>query len=191
MVYTMNPALPSWLRRGIDPVLDQSPDGIHILDQSGNLIYANNTFLRMLGRDPAEGLPAHVREWEAQKPAAELSALVAGKFTDERPFLTRHRRQDGSMYEAAISVARISHAGQTYLFCTVRDVSVQRQLEEALREREAQYRLLVADLKAVIFRTDAEGRWRFLNPAWSEVTGFAVESSLGQNFLDYVYPDDR
>ena len=191
-MYTANPALPAWLRHGIDPVLDQAPDGIHILDQSGNLIYANNTFLRMLGRDPAEGLPAHVSEWEAQqKPVAELASLVAGKFTDERPFLTRHRRQDGSLYEAAISVARISHAGQTYLFCTVRDVSVQRQLEAALREREAQYRLLVADLKAVIFRTDAEGRWLFLNPAWTEVSGFAVESSLGQSFLAYVEPEDR
>jgi PAS domain S-box-containing protein len=50
---------------------------------------------------------------------------------------------------------------------------------------------LVGDLREVVFRTDAAGRWTFLNPAWTEITGFAVEASLGKVFLDFVHPDDR
>jgi len=34
------------------------------------------------------------------------------------------------------------------------------------------------------------GRWTFLNPAWSEITGFSLEQSLGKAFIDYVHPDD-
>jgi PAS domain S-box-containing protein len=62
--------------------------------------------------------------------------------------------------------------------------------EELLKSRE-QYRLLVDSLREVIFQTDRKGKWTFLNPAWSEITGYAVEESLGKNFLDFVHPDDR
>ena len=62
-------------------------------------------------------------------------------------------------------------------------------LEEALSE--AQYRSVVDNIKQVIFHTDARGVWRFLNAAWTEITGFTVAETLGRNFLTFVHPDDR
>jgi diguanylate cyclase (GGDEF)-like protein/PAS domain S-box-containing protein len=47
------------------------------------------------------------------------------------------------------------------------------------------------NLKDVVFQTDAEGRWSFLNPAWTELSGHPVDESIGECFLDYVYPADR
>jgi PAS domain S-box-containing protein len=47
------------------------------------------------------------------------------------------------------------------------------------------------DLRDVVFHTDADGRWTYLNSAWKEITGFAVAESLGRLFLDFVHPDDR
>lgn len=63
--------------------------------------------------------------------------------------------------------------------------------EKALRKSEEKYRSVVENVKEVIFQTDAAGNWTFLNPAWTMLTGFAVEESLGTNFLNYVYPDDQ
>ena len=62
---------------------------------------------------------------------------------------------------------------------------------QALAESESRYRTVVDDLKEVIFRTDATGVWTFLNPAWTEITGYPVKSSLGRRFLDFIHPDDR
>ncbi len=56
---------------------------------------------------------------------------------------------------------------------------------------EEQYRAVVDKLKQVIFQTDARGTWTFLNAAWTEITGFAVEETLGTGFLRYVHPEDR
>jgi diguanylate cyclase (GGDEF)-like protein/PAS domain S-box-containing protein len=64
-------------------------------------------------------------------------------------------------------------------------------IEERLRQSEERYRSLVENLKVVVFQTDAEGRWQFLNPAWTELTGFTVGESLATHFLDYVHPEDR
>jgi PAS domain S-box-containing protein len=63
--------------------------------------------------------------------------------------------------------------------------------ERALRESEHRYRTVVNSLQEVVFQTDGEGRWTFLNPAWTEITGYSLEESLGRSFADFVHPEDR
>ncbi len=65
------------------------------------------------------------------------------------------------------------------------------RLYKEARESERRYRTVVESVHEVIFQTDCEGRWTFLNPAWTELTGFAVEACLGKNFLEFFHPDDR
>ncbi len=55
----------------------------------------------------------------------------------------------------------------------------------------SRYQSLVAHLKEVVFQIDREGRWSLLNPAWTAVTGFPVEESLGQSFLGTMHPEDK
>ncbi|HEY9831885.1 MAG TPA: PAS domain S-box protein, partial [Stenomitos sp.] len=71
------------------------------------------------------------------------------------------------------------------------EIGQRQQVEASLREREEQYRSVVDNVKEVIFQTDVHGYWTFLNPAWHEITDFAIADSLGTYFLDYVHPDDR
>ncbi len=63
--------------------------------------------------------------------------------------------------------------------------------EEALTASEVKYRSVVENIKEVIFQTDEFGHWSFLNPAWTAVTGFEVQSTLGTFFIEYVHDDDR
>jgi PAS domain S-box-containing protein len=62
---------------------------------------------------------------------------------------------------------------------------------EALRESEERYRSVVSEIDEVIFRTDAAGNWTFLNPAWTQITGFTVDETIGTTVQNSVYPDDR
>jgi PAS domain S-box-containing protein len=62
---------------------------------------------------------------------------------------------------------------------------------EALRESEERYRSVLGEIDEVIFRTDTQGRWSFLNPAWTQITGYSAEESLGRPLDDWVHPDDR
>jgi PAS domain S-box-containing protein len=62
---------------------------------------------------------------------------------------------------------------------------------EALRESEERYRSVVSEIEEVIFRTDAAGCWTFLNPAWTHITGFTVEESIGTAMQESAHPDYR
>jgi PAS domain S-box-containing protein len=55
---------------------------------------------------------------------------------------------------------------------------------------EQRYQLVAETLREVVFQLDAEGRWTFLSPAWTELTGFTVEECLGRPSLEYVHPAD-
>ena len=57
-----------------------------------------------------------------------------------------------------------------------------------LREYEM-YQRAVETVREVIFQTDAQGNWTFLNAAWQRTTGDSVENSLGQNVLEWFHPD--
>ncbi|HEY0673042.1 MAG TPA: PAS domain S-box protein [Longimicrobiales bacterium] len=62
---------------------------------------------------------------------------------------------------------------------------------KALRQTEEEYRSIVRSVHEIVFRTDVDGNFTFLNEAWREVTGYAVEPTLGRAAGDYVHPDDR
>lgn len=74
---------------------------------------------------------------------------------------------------------------------SIGSVIVRRRTLTALHQSEQNYRALVNNLKEVIFTTDATGCWTFLNPAWTEVTGFSIEETIGKNIFDYLHPEDR
>lgn len=63
--------------------------------------------------------------------------------------------------------------------------------EAALRESEKKYRSVVNNLKEIIFQTDINGQLTFLNPAWETITGFMISESLGQDFQDFIHPEDH
>lgn len=63
--------------------------------------------------------------------------------------------------------------------------------EEALDASEVKYRSVVENIKEVIFQLDEFGHWTFLNPAWTDVTGFQVQPTLGTFFIEYLHEEDR
>lgn len=71
------------------------------------------------------------------------------------------------------------------------DITQQQQAQTALRESEARYRQVADSLHDVLFQTDARGYWTFLNAAWTEITGYAVESSLVTRCDKVLHFDDR
>ena len=78
--------------------------------------------------------------------------------------------------------------GRFYIF---EDITSRKLSEKALLESEHKYKSVVENIHEVIFQTDPDGLWLYLNKSWEMITGFSVEESLGKLFVNYVHPDDR
>lgn len=136
-------------------------------------------FLRLVQREDTGKIQHAVRE-----------ALASGQL--QRVEFRISQAGLGQRWLSARGVAFAPQAGgATRLTGILVDVTERKQTEQALLESEEAYRTVVESLQEVVFRMDAEGRWVFLNAAWSQITGYGVHESIGKVFLDFVHPDDR
>lgn len=64
------------------------------------------------------------------------------------------------------------------------------RLFENLSQSEEKYREVVGSVKEIIFQTDQNGVWTFLNSAWTDLLGYSVEETVGKPILPFVYEGD-
>ena len=56
--------------------------------------------------------------------------------------------------------------------------------------RQSKNQALISNLPNVVFQLDEGGRWAYLNPAWTGLTGYSLDSSIGKNHRHYFHPTD-
>jgi len=66
-----------------------------------------------------------------------------------------------------------------------------KQATEILRESEERYRLLVETITDGVFIIDVDGRFTYLNPIFSKMTGWPVEDFVGRPFTEILAPEYR
>ena len=77
------------------------------------------------------------------------------------------------------------------LAVTFRDVTAQRQSEQALRTGEARVRALLDSLPQLIWSTRGDGYCDYLSPQWVEFTGIPAERQFDTGWQDSIHPEDR
>lgn len=65
------------------------------------------------------------------------------------------------------------------------------KLNENLQLSERKNKNIIDAVREVIFETDEKGRLVFLNMAWSKLTGFEIEQSVGQSIFSMIHQDDQ
>jgi len=78
-------------------------------------------------------------------------------------------------------------------FCyLVQDISDRKRAQLALQKSEHRFRILISQSPVGIFQTDAQGKYIYVNPRWSEMTGLhQPERYLGDAWQQALHPDDR
>ncbi|HLO48058.1 MAG TPA: response regulator [Kamptonema sp.] len=166
--------------------------------QTGEVFYSVR-WKEMLGCDRHE-ISNTIEEWLKRVHPDDINFVRAtledhlGKKTPQ--FATEYRMlcKDGSIvWVLARGQALRNPAGVPQrMVGTHTDITQSKQLEAKLKENEAQYAFIISGLKeTAIFQMDTTGVWKFLNPAWTEITGFAVSECLGTNFLDWIHPENQ
>jgi len=127
-------------------------------------------------------LPSEAAEEKSVLVAQNVQSLVLVPMSDGRRLIGfvgfDAVKQQRTWESETIMLLRV--LGDTFANALMR-----KEAEQTLREQEAQYRSVVENVRDVVFRTDVDGHWTFLNPAWEAMTGYGVKDTLGNPCLAY------
>ncbi|MEY3212701.1 MAG: hypothetical protein RIT28_3182, partial [Pseudomonadota bacterium] len=70
------------------------------------------------------------------------------------------------------------------------DVTAQKRIEQQLLEQERRTAALMQLAPVGIYHTDREGRCKYVNEAWCDITGLTHEEALGSGWVRSLHPDD-
>jgi two-component system, NarL family, sensor kinase len=104
---------------------------------------------------------------------------------------TDERRLDGTaMWVEGYYICLYDSQGRLIgQFGVQRDVSDRKQVEEALRKSEANYRNLVKTANSIINRFDTQGRIRYINDYGLKFFGYEEHEILGRTLLETIIPE--
>jgi PAS domain S-box-containing protein len=177
----------------VNGVLDY---GIFMLDTSGHIASWNAGAERIKGYRADEIIGRHfsvfypAEDVAAGKPAHELKQAVAkGRLEDDGWRI----RKDGTRFWANVVItALFDDTGELRGFGKItRDMTERRAAEQALRDSEERFRLLVQGvLDYGIFMLDATGHIASWNAGAERIKGYRADEIIGQHFSVFYPPED-
>ncbi|MDB4949388.1 MAG: domain S-box protein [Gemmatimonadetes bacterium] len=169
--------------------------GVAHVSADGRWLEVNGRLLCMLGYAREELVGARVVELSvADDPGAEWGRLMEGVAGGASFEVERHyRRRDGSVLHALVTVSRVGgeEGDPDHFIGIVQDVGEQRRAQEALRESEERFRVLVEHASVGIVSVDADGRFRHANRAYREMLGYSEEELRGLRFSRISHEGER
>jgi diguanylate cyclase (GGDEF)-like protein/PAS domain S-box-containing protein len=182
-----------------DRTITAITNGLLITDPrqlSNPTIYVNSAFEKLTGYNHSDiiGQGWQLLHGPETEPALIEEITLAVEHERQAQATLVLYRKDSTPWWCDLSVFPVREEASGFMtnfVYVLHDISERKIAEEALRESESRYRTVVENLREVIFQIDLVGNWIFLNPAWTEITGFRLEETLGTNFLNYVASQDR
>ncbi len=113
--------------------MEMASDGIHILDNDGNVVAFSHAFADMLGYTDKEASQLNIRDWDVVIPEDKIRATMASFTREPRKFETRHRRKDGSIIDVEVNGKWITTPDGEFFYASYRDITERKQMEKELQ----------------------------------------------------------
>jgi PAS domain S-box-containing protein len=170
---------------------------IYLLDPQGRIASWNAGAERFKGYTADEVMGEHFsRFFTPEDREAGLPAKALQKAQDEGKFESEgwRVRKDGSRFWANVVVDAIrDERGRLVGFAKItRDVTERRNAQEALRESEQQFTLLVNGISDyAVYMLSPEGNVTNWNPGAQRIKGYSAEEVIGSHFSRFYTPEDQ
>jgi PAS domain S-box-containing protein len=180
----------------LESLFESAPDGTVLVDEQGRIERINRQMEKLFGysRDELVGQP--------------LEVLLPERFHEKhvenrsRYFREAHlrpmgiglalfgRRKDGSEFPVDIMLSPLRTDQGLLVIAMVRDITGQRQAEEALRHSETRFRAIFESAALGIAVVDLQGRILASNPRLEAMLAFSSQELVGKDFTDLTHPAD-
>jgi PAS domain S-box-containing protein len=175
-----------------------NPQPMWVFDlQTFQFLEVNEAAIQHYGYSRAEFLQMRISQI---RPPDEVSRLEEDVVRNREKAQTRgewnHRIKDGSLIHVDVVAQMVTFRGRLAKLVVLRDITKQKQAEEALRQAERKYRLIFEEAMVGLCRTTPDGRVLSANPAMARLYGFDSPEEFADHISDirsqlYVDPTRR
>jgi diguanylate cyclase (GGDEF)-like protein/PAS domain S-box-containing protein len=176
---------------------EQAAVGIAHFDLQDRNLKANRRYCEITGHAPEELLgksPGFLNHPDDLGMGSEKRVQLLSGAIDHFSQDKRYLRKDGTLVwvTRTESLARDDAGAPLYYIRVIEDITERKQAEEALRESEGRYRMLVENSPYCIHELDLQGRLTNMNRAGLKMMGVEDEYAIcGMDYLQAVAQQDR
>jgi PAS domain S-box-containing protein len=177
-------------------ITQTAPDAIVSADSDGRITYFNPAAEHIFGYSSSEvsGQPLSLLMPERFK-SAHQKGLERYRATREAHVIGKSvelagRRKDGSEFPLSLSLSAWEANGETFFTGILRDITERKRAEEALKQSEERFRLLVEGVKDyAIFSLTPDGHVASWNLGAERIKGYRADEIIGRHFSCF-YPEE-
>ncbi len=173
--------------------LEVAPDSITITRmRDGRYLQVNEAFCQMSGYSREEALgrnPFDLNLFTNPEDRERFIKILKEK-REVNGFEVQYRKKDGTTVDTLLSVRPLEYGKEECLVAVATDVTKLKRAQDALRESEEKYRLLVENASDAIFIIQDQ-QVKFPNPKAIEMGRNLAVDLERVSFLNYIHPEDR
>jgi PAS domain S-box-containing protein len=172
-------------------IFEQSLDGIFMHDMEGVLLDVNNSVCKILSAKKEDLIGKSIFEYhtkEALKIAkkAEINLKTKG-FAKINLTLKNSKNHE---FLAEVWTTIIIDGDKQYIQGIVRDITYEKEIEDALIESEKKYRTYIDAAPQGVFIADETGRYIDVNNSACDLLGYSEKELLQKSIKDITYEKD-
>lgn len=158
-------------------IAEVARDIILVMNLEGRIIKANEAACEAYGYSREQLLKMSIFNLRAPETASLVYSQMGQASKDGIVFETRHVRKDGSVFPVEVSSRRAVIGNRILLFSTIRDIS-----DRVNRDTELLKLFTAVEQSPVsVVITDLQGNIEYVNPKFTQVTGYTAAEAKGQN----------
>jgi two-component system sensor histidine kinase ChiS len=171
----------------IQAILDAAVDAIITIDERGIVESANPAVEGMFGYAPADLIGRNISMLMPSPHRERHDEYIARYLrTGEARVLGLGRevealRRDGTVFPMELALSEVSGTDRRRFTGIVRDITVRKQAEDALRESQARIQAILDTAVDAIITIDERGIVESANPAVERMFGYAPAELIGRN----------
>lgn len=175
-------------------LFDSAADGIMIL-RDYRFVEFNEKALEMFGCDANDIIGKFPYDFSPEfqpdgrkskeKAIAMMDEAISGK---PKLFEWRHKKLDGNLFDAEVSLRRFDLIDGVYLLALVRDITERKRFDEQLRQSEELFRTVFDSVQDCIFIKDRSLKYMKVNQCTARLFGITCEEMVGKTDYDFFAP---
>ena len=181
----------AWDKALFEQLFEHSPEAILVTNSEGRIANANAQVERAFGysREELLGRPVEILiperfRGQAYRNQAGVRPMGAG-------FDLYGLRKDGTEFPADIMFSPVETSEGRVILSVIRDISERKKTEDALRQTEQRFRLLVENITDyAVFMMDTSGAVISWNPGAERLKGYRAQEIVGRSFSHFYTLED-